>query len=180
MSKQTRLIIWFLAFSLSPILAIGFVTQATSLTKALAISRSNSGIKAELPAPTGQSPVGRIAYHWTDSSRTEPFSTANGAKREVMVYVWYPANAQPNASTFPYLPDFAPLEKCATEAEMKDLLGAAYESAKSGALRTHALLNAKISSASKQYPLLVFSPGFGEYSLTYSALLEDLASHGYI
>ncbi len=28
--------------------------------------------------------------------------------------------------------------------------------------------------------MLVFSPGFGETSLTYAAVLEDLASHGYV
>jgi hypothetical protein len=180
MSKQTRLIIWVLTFSLSSILAIGFVTQATSLTKAPAIGQSNSGIKAELPAPTGQLPVGRIAYHWTDSSRTEPFSTTNRANREVMVYVWYPANAQSNAPTSPYFQDFASLEKCVGEAETKKLLGIAYESVKSGTLRPYAVQNAKISSSSKKYPLLVFSPGFDEQSLTYSAMLEDLASHGYV
>src|SRR5262245_19333985 len=179
MSKQAKLIIWFLALSLLPTFARAFIIQEANLATAQETSQPNSGIKVELPAPTGPLAVGRIAYHWTDSSRGEPFSTTPGAYREVMVYIWYPANAQPNAPTLPYLQDFASLEKCAGETEMKNLLGVAYMSVKSGALRTHGAQDANISTSNKQYPLLVFSPGFGEYSLTYSAMLEDLASHGY-
>ena len=169
-----------LALLCLPKIASGSVIQGVSLPKATAVGESHSGIKIELPAPTGPLAVGRIAYHWTDSSRTEPYATANGTYREVIVHVWYPADVQPNAATLPYLQDFAALEKCAGEEEMKELLGAAYESVKSGALRTHASSNAKISTSSRKYPLLVFSPGFGEQSLTYSAMLEDLASHGYV
>jgi dienelactone hydrolase len=180
MSKQAKLIIWFLALSLLPTFARAFIIQEANLATAPDTSQPNSVIKVELPAPTGPLAVGRIAYHWTDSSRGEPFATTPGAYREVMVYIWYPANAQPNAPTLPYLQSFASLEKCAGETEMKNLLGAAYVSVKSGELRTHAAQDANISTSSKQYPLLVFSPGFGEYSLTYSAMLEDLASHGYV
>src|SRR5262245_6132557 len=130
MSKQAKSVIWFLALAVLPILAGVFAIHGAPLPKAPAIGQSNAGIRAELPSPTGPLAVGRIACHWTDATRAEPFSTANEAKREVMVYVWYPAIAQPNASTLPYLQDFTPLEKCATEAKMKGLLGTAYESAK--------------------------------------------------
>jgi hypothetical protein len=177
MRKQTRSVIYCLRLAVLPTLV---AIQGVPFSKSSGSGQSKAGIKVELPTPTGPLAVGRIAYHWTDPTRTEPFSTANGAKREVIVHVWYSANAQSNAPTWPYLPDFSLLEKCASEAEMKRLLGTAYESVKSGALRTHAMQNAKISSASKQYPLLLFSPGFGEYSLTYSAMLEELASHGYV
>ena len=48
------------------------------------------------------------------------------------------------------------------------------------ALKVHAIDNAKVSAAAKNFPLLVFSPGFDESSLTYASTLEDLASHGYV
>src|SRR5262249_11429032 len=152
MSKQSKLIIWFLALLLLPSFARAFIIQEANLAKAPDTSQSNSGIKVGLPTPTGPLAVGRIAYHWTDSSRGEPFSTTPGAYREVMVYIWYPANAQPNAPTLPYLQAFASLEKCAGETKMKTLLGMAYVSVKSGALRTHAAQDADISNSSKQYP----------------------------
>jgi hypothetical protein len=67
MSKQAKLIIWFLALSLLPTFARAFIIQEANLTTAPDASQSNSGIKVELPAPTGSLAVGRIAYHWTDA-----------------------------------------------------------------------------------------------------------------
>jgi len=138
------------------------------------------GANVDLPAPTGPHQVGLVAYHWTDPSRPEPFSDKKSEQREVMVYVWYPAEVQPDAPRVKYLPDFAAIEKCAGEAEMKGLLGASYLTVKAGKLLTHSVKDVKMSSDQKQYPVLLFSPGFGELCLTYSAVLEDLASHGYV
>jgi len=138
------------------------------------------GAHVGLPVPTGPHQVGCLAYHWTDTNRPEPFSEKTEAKREVMVYVWYPAEVERDAPRAKYLPDFKAIEKCAGEGEMRDLLGASYATVKAGNLSTHAANDAKMSSDKKQYPVLLFSPGFGEFSLTYSAVLEDLASYGYV
>jgi predicted dienelactone hydrolase len=180
MSTRPRLISPLFAFSLLLILASSANAQESSLSIGPISGQSNFGTQVELPAPTGPFAVGRIAYNWTDFSRPEPFSLQTGAHREVMVYVWYPADVGRTAQPAPYFPDFPAIEKCAGEADIKSLLGAGYVPVKSGKLRTHSVENAKLSSSSKQYPLLVFSPGFGEYSLTYGAVLEDLASHGYV
>jgi hypothetical protein len=45
-----------------------------------------------LPQPRGKYGIGRIAYHWVDSSRREQFSKVPGSRRELMVYIWYPAD----------------------------------------------------------------------------------------
>jgi predicted dienelactone hydrolase len=97
-----------------------------------------------------------------------------------MVTVWYPAEAPAGAETVLYLPRFAAIEKCIGEKDMKDLLGISYARVKAGRIRTHSVENARIVSGHKTFPVLVFSPGFGEYSLTYTAVLEDLVSHGYV
>ena len=53
----------------------------------------------QLSPPTGPFPVGRIAFHWIDSSRSaEPFVSALATRRELMVYVWYPL---PRSTTEP-------------------------------------------------------------------------------
>jgi predicted dienelactone hydrolase len=57
-----------------------------------------------LPSPTGQYRVGRTEYDWVDNSRIDPFSHHTNEKRELLVWVWYPANASQQNPTVPYLP----------------------------------------------------------------------------
>ena len=49
-----------------------------------------------------------------------------------------------------------------------------------GSVRSHSIEGADFSHALHSEPLLIFSHGFGESSLTDTAQLEDLASHGYV
>jgi predicted dienelactone hydrolase len=58
--------------------------------------------------------------------------------------------------------------------------GSARAAITSGAVRSHSLEDASIAHAGRPFPVLIFSPGFDESSLTYAAQLEDLASHGYV
>ncbi|HEY9421021.1 MAG TPA: hypothetical protein VIW92_06385, partial [Thermoanaerobaculia bacterium] len=46
-------------------------------------------------------------------------------------------------------------------------------------VRTHAVLDAPPAERPKKLPVLVFSHGFGGIPSSYTALMEDLASHGY-
>ena len=135
---------------------------------------------AELPAPTGRYPVGRVAWHWTDSSRADPFAADPAARREIMVYVWYPAKPARTQARAPYLPAFARIEQVLGDSAMKHEFGASYARVRDGMLHTNSIDGAPLASAQARYPVLAFSPGFGETSLTYAAALEDLASHGYI
>jgi hypothetical protein len=61
-------------------------------------TRSNGG----LPAPTGPCAVARAAYCW-DGRRTVSTREAGGA-RDLVVWIWYPAEPPPNATTAEYLP----------------------------------------------------------------------------
>jgi hypothetical protein len=47
--------------------------------------------EASLPAPTGSLHIGRTEHHWIDESKIRNLGTTTGAKRELMVRVWYPA-----------------------------------------------------------------------------------------
>jgi hypothetical protein len=48
-----------------------------------------------LPEPTGQHAVGRLSYDWVDATRTEIYA-AKEARRELVVFVWYPARCTPS------------------------------------------------------------------------------------
>lgn len=122
----------------------------------------------ELPAPTGPFGVGRIIVHWQDLSRREVLSSSPKARRELVVWIWYPATA--NGPSAPYIPDLKALEGVVPPEDL----------AKVRSVQTHAVANAVPSPAPALFPVLIFSPGGGSLPALYTSLCEDLASHGYL
>ena len=118
-----------------------------------------------LPEPTGQYAVGRLSYDWVDSTRTEIYAADREDRRELVVFVWYPAQERA-AELAPYLPQgWAPVA---------DFLGIDV-----AGLRSHAVLDAAVAADDAAYPVLLLSPsGFPPLLLT--AIAEELASHGFI
>ncbi|HEY7543743.1 MAG TPA: hypothetical protein VID27_02615, partial [Blastocatellia bacterium] len=141
-----------------------FVTFALLLSTSTIAQTPN---KRELPAPTGKYAVGRISFHWVDQSRAEEITDDPNDWRELMVTVWYPAER----ATGEAAPYFANLERSGI-----DQLRATFIRS----VRSHAIADAKISSAEQRYAVLVFSPGNEMNAVFYTAQIEDLASHGYI
>ena len=167
---------------LSPVSYFSTHSHAVGASPAIS-SQTPPAIKLALPVPSGPFAVGRITYHWTDSSRPEPFSLHMGAHREVMVYVWYPAaKSKVAGQTAPYLPDFSAAQNVVREADLKSMFRPTPYSIiqQSGLPLTHTVEKTKISSSTIRYPVLVFSHGWGNTTLLYTAELEDLASHGYV
>jgi predicted dienelactone hydrolase len=95
-----------------------------------------------------------------------------------MVDVWYPADsgAGPTAE---YL-DASAFDQPRTADRLKGLLRTGYDAIKAGLVRTHATQGAPFARSAKPSPVLIFSHGGGEARETYTAQLEDLASHGYV
>jgi predicted dienelactone hydrolase len=139
-----------------------------------------TGLARRIPPPTGPLAVGRVELQWTDSSRTEPFVPARSARRELVVYIWYPADVSRGARFADYIPHIATIAAAIGDSALNEELGSGRSAVMSGAVRSHSVDDAPVRAAGRPFPVLVFSPGFGESSLTYSAQLEDLASHGYV
>jgi len=55
-------------------------------------------------APTGTFAVGRAIYDWTDDANVDALAPVAGTKRELLVWIWYPAAAGQSAATDEYLP----------------------------------------------------------------------------
>ena len=134
----------------------------------------------ELPAPTGHFQVGRVTAHWTDTSRTEPASVGGGS-RELRVDIWYPADATTN-DDFPPAPYIDPsaFNQPESAKRLQGLLQSAYDAIREGRVRTHAREGIPFARSVHRAPVLIFSHGGGEARETYTAQLEDLASHGYV
>lgn len=58
----------------------------------------------KLPAPTGEFKVGTQAFHFADTARKETFDSTGGQSRELMVQVWYPAEASTRGAYAPWIP----------------------------------------------------------------------------
>ena len=97
-----------------------------------------------------------------------------------MVDVWYPAKTAPAHPPAPYLPDMPAVAQLLGEAGLRKELDAAYTQMVKGRLYTHAEENAPFAPGLKRCPVLIFSHGFDVLKTSYTALLEDLTSHGFV
>ena len=145
---------------------------------AIAASQSCTPAAPTLPAPTGPHSVGRVSLHWVDAHRPETASDTADAKRELMVYIWYPAA---NAGTVwaPYLPGVERLANSPAVAPLSKLFGPSWPSIASGQLRSHSIDGAPVAAGAR-WPILVFSPGGGVTLFAYATQMEELASQGYV
>jgi dienelactone hydrolase len=144
----------------------------------LAVTMALSGMLApapfELPPPTGRYPVGTTSWRLTDSSRRETF-TSSGELRQVEVLAWYPAATPRRGGLAPYLREGLP------EVRAFATLFRVPQTAFDGLadVRTHAELDAAPAATPGKFPVLLFSHGYTGIPSAYTALLEELASHGY-
>jgi dienelactone hydrolase len=121
-----------------------------------------------LPRPTGPYAVGRILFDWTDPKRDDPYSSAIGKHRELMVWLWYPATVSPQTKSAEYIPSAWASELPWRPVTIPERV------------RVHAVADAPIAAAQQAYPVLIFSTGFGNLPSDYTSLIEDIVSHGYI
>jgi pimeloyl-ACP methyl ester carboxylesterase len=132
-------------------------------------------IQAEIPAPTGDLPVGTTTIHWIDMSREEPLMDTPDDHREVIVRIWYPAQAG-TGTTSPYFPDLDTLADGLRQSGTVNSL----EVAGLPLVRSHVRQDAIIADAADIYPVILLSPGNEANVEFYAAFANDLASHGYI
>jgi dienelactone hydrolase len=154
------------------------VIRRRMLTGAAALIGCGMAVQAQnapfdLPAPTGRYAVGTTVWRLTDHSRPDPFSSAGGA-RQVEVLAWYPAAPTRGAERAPYL-----REGLAEVRAFARGFGAETVYDSLAGVRTHAETDASVAATPQRLPVLVFSHGYTGIPSAYTALLEDLASHGY-
>lgn len=134
------------------------------------LDRAAAQAEVTLPAPTGPHKTGRMSFHWKDAARAELETSAPDDKRELMVHLFYPADAKALGVRATYVPD-------------ADAMGPPWNEAQLGritALRAFSQENAALPRGNARYPVVIFAPGGGMKALTYHVLLEDLASHDWV
>lgn len=124
----------------------------------------------ELPVPTGQFQVGSQYLHLV-SDQNEGITSDPNDKRELMIKVWYPADVQ-NEPTEKYLNDgdrFGFAQKYGLPNSTFQYLDK---------ITTNTFSNASIANG--KFPVLIFSHGYFSKASGYYALLEEIASHGFV
>ncbi len=123
--------------------------------------------KFELPKPSGAFRIGRKFFYWTDESRFEVITDDPNDKRKLFVQLWYPAKSgdKKGAEYYPNLEEF---------------LGKNENLSILRAIKTHAITDAKIATSKTKFPVIIFSPGLGMSPFSYTAIIENLVSRGYV
>ena len=129
-----------------------------------------------LPMPPGPYAVGSVLYDWTDTTRTETYSSDPNAKRELMVQIWYPAQPTADAKTIPFLDNF----DVALPAFANFLKLPTFTLDHLRLVRTHTYGDTPIRNDGVSSPIVIYSHGYLGYRTASFNQMEALASSGYI
>ena len=135
-----------------------------------------------LPTPTGPFAVGRTIYDWADDKTLDALAPV-GTKRELLVWIWYPAAAGQSVVMDDYLPAQVrgPARPASGPLIVRLLSGVfGLLTRDLSKVHGHSLRNADLSSQQQSYPVVIMRAGASLEVWNYSTLAEDLASHGYI
>jgi len=129
-----------------------------------------------LPTPSGKHAVGVRTFELKDDSRLGVFTT-EGAPRRLLVRVWYPAEPGVGDARRYY---FDAGEARTTARTMGSLLGFTPMLAYIKHVPTNAYEDAPLIADAHNLPTIFYSHGYTSFLAQNSALMEDLASHGYV
>lgn len=129
-----------------------------------------------LPEPTGTYDIGTVTFELTDPSREEVFTPYSGDHRRILIQAWYPADPVTDLDPVPYV-------------ENPQLFGMGIERSFGfpsfmvshlPLIRTYSYRGVPLSTSSTDYPVLLYSHGYGGLIMQNTILIEEMASHGYI
>ncbi len=153
-----------------------YTVVASALGIALLIGALSIESQTEitLPTPTGPLAVGRTTAAWIDETHNDALAPVAGAKRELLVWIWYPAPTGRWGAYGEYVP-----------AQMRDIAGPpsgliSLVTRDFGKVHTHSAPNAELAASAQPYPVVIMRAGASAGVVGYSTLAEDLASHGYV
>ena len=147
-------------------IALAVLLSVTALLTATGVEHR---MPLEFPKPTGAFAVSRTAFYWTDPG------TASAGKRELLAWIWYPARAC-EGKRAEYLP---PAWREAL-ARNGGVLMTDFLTRDLAQVHVHSCEGADLAPGPGRFPVVILRSGGAAPVVDYSALAEDLASHGYV
>lgn len=187
---------WLLRWQIAPMLVVATIASATAawllrressrpalIASILAILASAAALPYaffpifDLPAPDGRYKVGVQNLDLRDNTRLGVMYTPPAAPRDLPIMVWYPAPANATGPARPYLTHREVLDEGMSAAALWGFPAHRFLSLHSTG--THGIANAPVATGEK-FPVVIFSHGYWSFRAQNTALMEQLASHGYI
>ena len=112
-------------------------------------------------------------YDWTDDVHEDALAPVPGTRREVLVWIWYPAVGQSGATS-----DYVPVQIRPPAGGGSSVLS--WLTRDWSKVHAHGIDKADVSPQQRSYPVLIMRGGASAPVINYTTLAEDLASHGYI
>lgn len=148
----------------------------------------------QLPALRGAYHVGTTSYYLVDSSRKEtyrsemydlttrkPITTSPPTdRRELMIYIWYPAKVKSEVSKAPYIDEGFAIATADAFAQAFGVLPDQFIKLVTQAVQSNSVAKAASIKPENPYPVVIFSPGFGSTPKWYTSQIEQLVSQGYV
>lgn len=132
-----------------------------------------------LPSPSGPHPVGTVTYHWVDKERFEPITPEPFDLHQVIVQFWYPAQRAGDVRA-PYVANLEQM-RAALRVDGREIpLYLAEHYGRYARVRTKSYQGTPLSHKLSQFPIVIFSPGGNMSRHFHTALMQELASHGYL
>src|ERR1700683_1817906 len=137
------------------ILAALVLLAITGIAAILGLLRLEHRFSTVLPEPSGPFVVGRAMYDWVDNARTDSLAPVAGQKRELIVWIWYPAAVK----TPVRLADYQPAPLRAALASYEGALMSKFFTRDEALVRAHSVLDAEVSPAQRTYPVVIMKSG---------------------
>ncbi len=125
------------------------------------------GPQLTLPPPTGRHRLGTTSMYLIDQARRDPWVPSQ--RRGLMIQLWYPASTVGGHPLAPYIPAAAG-RAYVQQFHLPDPRWPV----------TAGHLGAPVAQAAGGWPVVLYSPSLGGERSETTALVEDLASHGYV
>ncbi|KKO54861.1 alpha/beta hydrolase family protein [Paenibacillus sp. DMB20] len=133
-----------------------------------------------LPEPSGKYQVGVKDFHLVDPDREETFTDDPGDRRELMVRVWYPAEADKKLKQATLFPEDGKAFDKLMEAYSGGLGVPTFFLDYFKYIGANGYKEAKVLRGTAPYPVVIISHGMGTGTWYHTAQAENLASHGYV
>ena len=128
-----------------------------------------------LPTPTGPFAVGRTTYAWTNEAVADELAFPPGPKRQVLVWVWYPAIRSPRGVPAEYPP--VPWREAL--AKRLGVFMRTFFKRDPALVHAHSVSDTMVSPEKRTYPVVLLRAGGSALTTDFTTLAENLASHGF-
>lgn len=163
----------------SALLATSALPSAAAGHRGAGATSAKGAPTARLPRPTGPFDVGCTTLRLVDRTRPEPWAPDASPYRELMISVHYPAAPGRAGRRVPHMTAAAAAHFGGPEGAAAMNLGMAPGSADWAATAGHARRDTPVDPRAGRLPVVLYSAGLGDPRTWNTALVDDLASHGY-